>query len=153
MGNLKFVVFVVACVILTSCGSKKKVLESVTTELKEISYALPGENTLIIESICDTIVAGESIQVNQVISNPVSDTKVQLKNNRLIVTTKTDTVFKDKIVLKDKLVTETKEVPYTPKWIKTLIWILLTYTFLSIVFPGIPRAINVMARKLITGFI
>ena len=152
MNKLKFVVFLAACLFAISCGSKKKVLESVTTELKEISYALPGENTLIIESICDTIVAGESIQVNQVISNPVSDTRVQIKDNRLIVTTKTDTVFKDRIELKEKLVTKTKQVPYTPKWVKTLVWVLLTYTFLSIVFPGIPRAIQVMARKLISGF-
>ena len=149
---MRNIIFYILILLAISCGSKKKVLESVTTELKEISYALPGENTLIIESICDAVVAGKSIQVNQVISNPVSDTKVQIKDNRLIVTTKTDTVFKDKIVLKDKLVTETKEVSYTPKWKNYLICILIGYFILSVFFPGIPRAIQEMARKLVSGF-
>lgn len=152
MSNLKFVLFIVAAVILTSCGSKKKVLESVTTELKEISYALPGENTLIIESICDTLVGGEAIPVVQTISTPISETRVSIKDNKLIVVTKTDTIFKDRIEIKDKIVKETKEVPYTPKWIKTLLWILATATFVFIVFPKIPQALNTIAKKLIRGF-
>ena len=144
----KVIILYVLAVVAMGCASKKKVYEKVTTK-DSVSYVLPSENKLVIEELCDTLKI--PVQVLKTIDSGASKTTVEVKNNRLTVTTKTDTIFKDRLVYRDRVKTEEIEVPYVPKWWKFLFWIVLSYAVVGTFFPKVSKAVNVMVKKLI-GF-
>lgn len=144
----KIIAIYVLAIFVMGCASKKKVYEKVTTK-DSVSYVLPSENKLVIEELCDTLKI--PVQVLKTISNGVSKTTVQVKDNKLTVETKTDTIFKEKISYRDRVKTEEIEVPYIPKWWKVLFWVVASYAVVGTFFPKVSKAVNVMVKKLI-GF-
>lgn len=140
--------YLLILVVVGSCKVKKN-SETYVSERNQISYALPSENTLVIENLCDSI--NRPLQTVKTISKGVSETKVEIRGNRLVVKTVYDTIFQEKIVEKIRTVKEVEEVPYTPKWRKTLEWALLTICFLVFAFPKIATIVNGMFKKAI-GF-
>jgi hypothetical protein len=148
MSNLKFIVFIILAVLITSCGAKKKVYEKVI-ERDSISYVLPSDNSFVVSNLCDSI--KRPVQVLKTIENGISKSTLQIKGNTLTFRTVTDTIFKEKISYRDRVKLEEKEVPYTPKWIKFLLWFFIALSVVCIAFPKVAKAINVIAKKLI-GF-
>ena len=146
MSRLKIILFYVLCLFAISCGSKKK-LTTVDIEREKVSYVLPTDNKLSIETLCDSL--GRPVQVERVITNATGTTSITIKDNKLEVLTLTDTIFKDKYIYKDKLVTS-EVVRKQVDW--KFVFIALGVIVLFCIFPGIPRAINTIAIKLIRGF-
>ena len=145
---MKRIVILMAGFLVISCGSKK----STSTYVKEkdsISYVLPTENTLVIKNLCDSI--RQPLDIVKTINTGVTKSRIQIQGNTLTIKTETDTIYKDRYIERIKTVKETKEVPYTPKFIKILLWILATAVFVFIAFPKLPKALNVIFGKLL-GF-
>ena len=148
MSNLKFVLFILVAVLVMSCGAKKKVYEKVITK-DSVSYVLPSDNTFVVSNLCDSI--KRPVQVLKTIENGISKSTLEIKGNTLTFRTVTDTIFKEKIKYQELVKKEEVEVPYTPKFIKILLWILTSCVIIFIAFPKVPAAIQVMAKRLI-GF-
>jgi len=147
---MKRIVILMAGFLVISCGSKK----STSTYVKEkdsISYVLPTENILVIKNLCDSI--RQPLDIVKTINTGVTKSRIQIQGNTLTVVTETDTIYKDRYIERIKTVKETKEVPYTPKWIKTLIWLLLSYTIISIAFPIVPQTIKNFIKRLLIPII
>ena len=132
--------------LLISCGTKKKIT-TVDIEREKITYVLPTDNRLYVEALCDSL--GNPVQIERVITNAAGTTSVKIKDNRLEVITKHDTIFKDKYVYKDKVV-NSEIVRSKTDWRLILFFCLAILIF--VIFPKIPRAIHTIAIKLIRGF-
>ena len=118
MKNVMFYLFLMLGMLLTSCAAKKNsTTEIVETSSDTLTYVLPSENRLVIESLCDSL--GNPIQFVKEIDTGVSDTKVEVKDNQLVVEVRTDTVYKDRIVYRDREVKVDKEVVRykIPAWV------------------------------------
>lgn len=142
-------IYIFIILFLGACNAKKKVIStSVSTERESISYVLPSNNELTINELCDTL----KIKSPMVIQNDdgVVDIRLELKDNTLKVKTEYDTIYKDRYIEKEVIKTkESETVKY--KWAK-ITWAFLGVIILFCIFPGIPRAINTIAIKLIRGF-
>ena len=146
MNKYKLIGLYLLMLIAMACGSKKK-LTTVDIQREKVSYVLPTDNKLSIETLCDSL--GNPVQVERVITNATGTTSITIKDNKLEVVTLTDTIYKDKYVYKDKLVTS-EVVRKQVDW--KFVFIALGVIVLFCIFPGIPRAINTIAIKLIRGF-
>ena len=146
MNKYKLIGLYLLMLIAMACGSKKK-LTTVDIQREKVSYVLPTDNKLSIETLCDSL--GNPVQVERVITNATGTTSITIKDNKLEVLTLSDTIFKDKYVYKDKLVTS-EVVRKQVDW--KFVFIALGVIVLFCIFPGIPRAINTIAIKLIRGF-
>lgn len=146
MNKYKLIGLYLLMLIAMACGSKKK-LTTVDIQREKVSYVLPTDNKLSIETLCDSL--GNPVQVERVITNATGTTSITIKDNKLEVLTLSDTIFKDKYVYKDKIVTS-EVVRKQVDW--KFVFIALGFIVLFCIFPGIPRAINTIAIKLIRGF-
>lgn len=130
--------------IFSSCKTSKIKETSVEVEKKSISYALPTNNILEVDNICDTLKPSPTI--SQTLHTGSGEVKVNIKDNKLIIETKTDTILKEKIVYRDKIVTkEEKQTVF--KWAK-ITWFFLGLIILGAFFPIIFTVINGLLRKL-----
>ena len=146
---MKKIFILVVVVLLSSCKAKKRTTYEKVVDRDSISYVLPSDNTFVVSNLCDTL--NRPLELLKTISTGVSESSVEIKGNTLTIKTVTDTIFKDRITYKERVKLETKEVPYTPKWVKTLVWLLASCVVVFIAFPTIPKAINVIVKKLIVG--
>lgn len=116
---------------LVSCSAKKKVSSNtVVVNSDTLTYVLPSENRLEVSTLCDSL--NRPVEVLKTIDTGVSETTVQVKDNKLVVEVKTDTIFKDRIVYRDKLVEVDKEVV---KY-KIPTWVWLSYAGIFILGVG-----------------
>lgn len=128
MRNIAIYLFFALCFFLVGCTAKKRVSETVVEKSSDtLTYVLPSENRLEITTLCDSL--NRPLEVLKTIDTGVSETTVQVKDNKLVVQVKTDTVYKDRIVYRDKLVEVDKEVV---KY-KIPAWVWLSYTGIFVV--------------------
>lgn len=119
---MKPVLLTILVLTALSCASKRKVSTN-TVEIKRdsISYVLPSDILLEVSNLCDSL--DRPVDVLKTINTGASEASVQIKDNKLRVQVKTDTIFKEKIVYRDKLVEVDKEVV---KW-KIPMWVWYSY--------------------------
>lgn len=107
MNKIKIVLFYVIIVLIVGCRAKKNVSEkyvSIKNDSINRTIQLNTGNKLIIENICDSInFTGKDF--TNTINTGLSKTKVSIKDNKLTVETKSDS-----IVYVDKIVKETEYV-------------------------------------------
>jgi len=139
-------IWILLLLLITSCTAKKN-LTTVDIERERISYVLPTDNRLYVEALCDSL--GNPVQIERVITDATGTTTLKIKDNKLEIITKHDTIFKDKYVYKDKLV-KSEIVRTKTDWRLILFFCLAILIF--VIFPKIPRAINTIVIKLIRGF-
>lgn len=149
MGKYRVIALYIIVLLVMSCVSKKKVFETtVDIQREKVSYVLPTSNVLTIEKLCDTISLPNDF--SQVINTSIGETRVKVQDNVLQIEVRTDTVVKDSIVYRDKTVVKEKTTTKIvwSKWT----WIFLGVIVIFCVFPGIPKAVGMIATKLIRGF-
>jgi hypothetical protein len=106
---------------------------------------LATKSELIITNICDSL--GNAKEFMNVVDSGTNSTEISVKNNKLTVKAKGDSIiyvdrFKDRVVIDEKKV----EIPVTvwPKWL-FLGWII---SAILLIFPNISRLINTAIRKI-----
>ena len=140
--------YIFVLIFLSACTAKKK-LTTIDIERQKIEFASPEERELIINNLCDSI-TGQPIQFEKKVDKAGITSTIKTVGNDLIITQiQKDTIVIYKDVYKDKLI-ESEVVRYKTNW--TIIWILGGIIVVFIIFPGIPRAIQVMLLKLIRGY-
>jgi len=105
---------------------------------KTISYALPADIVLEIDNLCDSI--EKPLELSKELNTGGIRAKAEVKDNKLSIKIKHDTIFKEKIVYKDKLIEKEKKVTKF-KWAK-ITWFFLFSIILLIAFPKISTLIN-----------
>ena len=149
LNKWKFIFFYIAILVAVGCGSAKKKLTTVDIERQKIEFASPEERQLIINNLCDSI-TGQPIQFEKKVEKAGVTSTIKTVGNNLIVTQiQKDTIVIYKDVYKDKLVE--KETVKVKTSIRTILFFCLVI-LIFIIFPGIPKAINNLALKLIRGF-
>ena len=118
MRNIAFYLFILLGVFLSSCAAKKKVSTTIVERSSDtLSYVLPTENNFIVSTLCDSI--DRPLEFIKTIDTGVSETTLEVKDNKLVLQVKTDTVYKDRIVYKDKFVEVDRDVVRykIPAWV------------------------------------
>jgi uncharacterized protein YlzI (FlbEa/FlbD family) len=150
MSRIKIILLYVLFLAAMSCGSKKKVSETHIEKVKDSTIRtlqLATTNKLVVENICDSVTfAGKDFA--NTINNGLSSTKVSLKDNKLTIESKGDSVvsvdeFKDRIVYRDKIIERTKTV--WPKWL-LIGW---AVALILLLFPNLAKIANTAVRKLL----
>lgn len=148
MSRIKIILLYVLFLAAMSCAPKKKVSETHIEKVKDSTVRtlqLATTNKLVVENICDSVVARN---FSNTINNGLSKTKVSLKDNKLTIESKGDSVvyvdkFKDRLVYKDRVIEKTKTV--LPKWL-LLGW---AAALILLLFPNLAKIANTAVRKLI----
>ena len=145
MNKAKVVFFYLLIVFFCSCKAKKQ--STYVEKVKDSTVRniiLESKNTLQISTLCDSI--GNPKEFTQTIDSGNGKTTVTVKDNQLLVQSKTDSiVYVDRDVIKEVTNVETIIVYKTPK----LMWYILLLIPVFIFFPIIPKTINSFVRKLI----
>jgi len=150
MERIKIILLYILFLAAMSCAPKKKVSETHIEKVKDSTnrtLQLATINKLVVENICDSVnFTGKDFA--NTINNGLSSTKVSIKDNKLTIETKGDSVvnvdeFKDKQVYKDKIVERTKTV--WPKWL-LIGW---AAALILLLFPNLAKIANTAMRKLI----
>jgi uncharacterized protein YlzI (FlbEa/FlbD family) len=148
MSRIKIILLYILFLAAMSCGSKKKVSETHIEKVKDSTnrtLQLATTNKLVVENICDSVSVRN---FSNTINNGLSSTKVSLKDNKLTIESKGDSVvyvdkFKDKLVYRDKIIERTKTV--WPKWL-LIGW---AAALILLLFPNLAKIANTAVRKLI----
>lgn len=116
MKKYKILIFYFAFFSVVGCKTKQK--STYVEKVKDSTVRniiLESKSILEISTLCDTL--GNAKEFSQDISNGVNTTKVSIKDNKLTVDVKNDSiVYVDKEVVKEVTNIETITVYKTPKW-------------------------------------
>lgn len=104
MKNIPLILYIVLIFLVLGCKAAKKNSETFISQRDSISYALPAENLIRLNNLCDTINFGP------VLSHTSGPVKVDVKTvgrGKIEILTKYDTIFKERT--KEVIKTVTKD--------------------------------------------
>ena len=147
MNKTRIIILYIFFSLFVSCKAKKiyeKRVEIVKDSTNR-TLQLAAKNELIITNICDSL--GNAKEFTNVIESGKATTKVSIKENKLTVNTKSDSIvyvdrFKERVVIDEKIIEKTKTV--WPKWL-FLGWVI---SAILLIFPNISRLVNTAIRKI-----
>ena len=129
MNKIKILIFYFAFFSFVGCKTKQK--NTYVEKVKDSTVRniiLESNNTLEISTLCDTL--GNAKEFSQEISNGVNTTKVSIKDNKLTIDVRNDSiVYVDKEVIKEVTNIQTITVYKVPKWSW---WYMIIVTFLAL---------------------
>lgn len=137
--------------LLSGCSSKKSVSEKVYIERNDSinnTIRLNTNNELIISNLCDSI-TGKAKEFENVVDFGTGSTKASVKDNRLVLESKTDSIVYRDVIRTEKVYVDRNEetIRYRTDW--RIIIILGLVILAMFIFPVIPRFVNMGARKLL----
>jgi len=136
--------FLLLALLIISCKTTYDKESYSNIEREKITYVLPSESTLEVDNICDSIES--PLKLTKTVNTGSSKVSLSIKDNKLRVEVKSDTVYKEKIVYKDKEVIKEKKVTKF-KWAK-ITWFFFGLIILGAFFPIIFQVINGLIRSL-----
>lgn len=137
--------------LLSGCSSKKSVSEKVYIEKNDSinsTIRLNTNNELIISNLCDST-TGKAKEFENVVDFGTGITKASIKDNRLTLESKTDSIVYRDVIKTEKVYVDRNEetIRYRTDWkISIILVVVILAMFL---FPVIPRFVNMGTRKLL----